>query len=213
MSSGCAHALRCSRYAALIDGRQLSPGDRADSIASASDVASKGFFRNATAPSFFARSRSAGFSLEVMKMIGVAADPLRFCSRSATKNPSPAGSEISRTTTSGWFLRTADTALTASLAVYTVYPMLLRRTPMPSRIVLSSSTSNTDFINSFLEAADCSNSSDGSDRSLMQSSADLHFVQDLVRICEQKEFFVIRGDLCGAPLQLVRVSVSLDSIA
>ena len=102
MSSGCAHALRCGRYPALIDGRQLSPGDRADSIASANDVASKGFVRNATAPSFFARSRSAGLSLEVMKMIGVAADPLRFCSRSATRNPSPAGSEKGCPATDGW---------------------------------------------------------------------------------------------------------------
>ena len=36
-------------------------------------VASKGFFRNSTAPSFVARSRKPGFSLAVMKMIGVAA--------------------------------------------------------------------------------------------------------------------------------------------
>jgi hypothetical protein len=48
----------CGRYTA-IDGRQLSPGDRADSIASANDVASKGFFRNPTAPSCFARSRKS----------------------------------------------------------------------------------------------------------------------------------------------------------
>jgi hypothetical protein len=37
-------------------------------------------------------------------------------------------------------------AFTASLAAYTVYPMLFRRTPMVSKKTLSSSTSNTVFI-------------------------------------------------------------------
>ena len=37
-------------------------------------VAAKGFVRNAAAPSLIARSRTAGFSLAVIKMIGVAAE-------------------------------------------------------------------------------------------------------------------------------------------
>jgi hypothetical protein len=55
--------LPCGRYTASLNGRQLSPGVRAVSIASANVVAAKGFLRNPAAPSFFARSRSAGFSL------------------------------------------------------------------------------------------------------------------------------------------------------
>lgn len=98
------------------------------------------------APSFIARSRNPGFSLAVTKMIGVAAVEMRFWRRAATMNPSPAGNEMSSTMTSGLFLRTAEMALTASLAAYTVYPMLFRRTPIVSRNTLSSSTNNTVFI-------------------------------------------------------------------
>jgi hypothetical protein len=65
--------------------------------------------------------------------------------------------------------------------------------------------------NSFLEAAGCSNSADGSHPSLMQSSAGLPVVQDLVRISEQKGFCVIRTGSCGALFKLVHVSASLGS--
>jgi hypothetical protein len=91
------------------------------------------------------RARDARFSLAVMKMMGVAAEPMRFWRRSATTNPSPAGREMSKTTTSGLLLRTADTALIASFAVYTMYPMLfscsaLHRQQARSSAVIASAT-------------------------------------------------------------------------
>ena len=50
----------------------------------------------------------------------------------------------------GLVLRTTVMALAASLAVETVYPMLLSRTPMVSKKMLSSSINKTVFIVSYL---------------------------------------------------------------
>jgi Holliday junction resolvase len=47
----------------------------------------------------------------------------------------------------------------------------------------------------------------------MQCSAGLPFVQDLVRISEQKGFCVIRRGASGAILQHVHVGASLDYTA